>query len=301
MHFGDRLIMSIRKAGHPLCVGLDPHLSQIPKIFAAGEMEPWLPETADSVHTFFSTVLDRMDGRVPVIKPQIAFFEQMGSAGIAVLEKLVSRAREDGILVIMDAKRGDIGSTATAYARSFLVEDAPLKSDALTINPYLGMDTLEPFVEAATENSGGVFILVKTSNAGSADFQNLKVDNRMLYQTVADKVCEVAGKYKGRETGWSCVGVVAGATYPEEAIDIRERMPESLILIPGYGAQGGSAKQALQSFVPGPEGLEGGIVNSSRGILFPNGAYDASRLDWERLFDDALNKAIDQLGDVMQG
>lgn len=117
---------------------------------------------------------------------------------------------------------------------------------------------------------------------------------------VADKVSEVAAAHKGPETGWSSIGVVAGATYPKEAIDIRERMPETLILVPGYGAQGGSAKEALRSFVPGPEGLEGGVVNSSRGILFPKGAQDASAAEWEGLFDEALNKAIDELGDAMQ-
>ena len=300
MHFGDRLITSIRKAGHPLCVGLDPHLGQIPALFASGDMNPGAPQTAEAVLAFFNAVLDRIDGRVPVIKPQIAFFEQMGSRGIAALEEIIARARGEGIQVIMDAKRGDIGSTAAAYATSFFAEGAPLKSDALTINPYLGMDTLEPFVTTATDNGGGVFVLVKTSNPGSADFQNLKVDNRMLYQAVADKVSDIARTHKGPETGWSSIGVVAGATYPKEAIDIRERMPETLILVPGYGAQGGSAKQALQSFVPGPEGLEGGVVNSSRGILFPAGAQEASATEWETLFDEALNKAIDELGDAMQ-
>lgn len=300
MHFGDRLITSVRKAGHPLCVGLDPHLSNIPELFALGDMAPHEAQTAEAVLAFFNAVLDRMDGRVPVIKPQIAFFEQMGSRGLAALEQLVQRARSEGILVIMDAKRGDIGSTAAAYATSFFSETAPLKSDALTINPYMGMDTLEPFIEAATHSDAGVFVLVKTSNPGSADFQNLKVDNRMAYQVVADKVSDVAREHIGPETGWSSIGVVAGATYPKEAIDIRERMPETLILVPGYGAQGATAKEALQSFVPGPEGLEGGVVNSSRGILFPKMAEDDGANAWEQRFDEALNKAIDELGDAMQ-
>jgi orotidine-5'-phosphate decarboxylase len=263
-------------------------------------MAPQSPKTAEAVLAFFNAVLDRMDARVPVIKPQIAFFEQMGSRGIAVLETLVQRARAEGILVIMDAKRGDIGSTAAAYAASFFAEEAPLRSDALTINPYLGMDTLEPFIDAATKNDAGVFVLVKTSNPGSADFQNLKVDNRMAYQVIADKVSDVASAHKGAQTGWSSIGVVAGATYPKEAIDIRERMPETLILVPGYGAQGGTAKEALRSFVAGPEGLEGGVVNSSRGILFPRGAADDSAAAWEQRFDEALNQAIDELGDAMQ-
>lgn len=300
MHFGDRLITSVRKAGHPLCVGLDPHLGNIPELFALGDMAPHEPQTAEAVLAFFNTVLDRMDGRVPVIKPQIAFFEQMGSRGLAALEQLVQRARQEGILVIMDAKRGDIGSTAAAYATSFFSKTAPLKSDALTINPYMGMDTLEPFIDAATREDAGVFVLVKTSNPGSADFQNLKVDNRMAYQVVADKVSDVAREHIGPETGWSSIGVVAGATYPKEAIDIRERMPETLILVPGYGAQGATAKEALQSFVPGPEGLEGGVVNSSRGILFPKMTDGDSAAEWEQRFDEALNKAIDELGDAMQ-
>lgn len=161
MHFGDRLITSIRKAGHPLCVGFDPHLANIPEIFAKGDMAAHTPETAEACLAFFKAMLDRMDGRVPVIKPQIAFFEQMGSAGIAVLEQLVRRAREEGIVVIMDAKRGDIGSTASAYAVSFFAKNAPMKSDALTINPYLGMDTMEPFVSAAAEMMAGSLFWLK--------------------------------------------------------------------------------------------------------------------------------------------
>lgn len=300
MHFGDRLILSVRKAGHPLCVGFDPHLDRIPKVFAQGDMNPASPETAHAVFEFFSAMLDRMDGRVPVIKPQIAFFEQMGSPGIAVLEKLIERARAEGTLVLMDAKRGDIGSTASAYARAFFGEGSLLQSDALTVNPYMGMDTLEPYFDLAFPSGGGVFVLVKTSNPGSDDFQNLKSENRLIYQAVADRVSDVADIHRGPETGWSAVGVVAGATYPREALDIRERMPNTLILVPGYGAQGAGAREALQSFVPGPEGKEGGIVNSSRGILFPDGAQEASASEWEALVDAALDEAIDELGDAMQ-
>ena len=264
-HFGDALIERVRALGNPLCVGLDPYLDRIPPLFRDGDMSPGNPLTAPAVEAFLKAVLDRAAGKAAVVKPQIAFFERMGWRGIRALEEVCSHARKCGMLVLLDAKRGDIGSTADAYAGAYLTDDAPLPADALTLNPYLGMDTLEPFFTTAKAHGRGLFILVKTSNPGSGDFQDLKIGNRSLAETVADRLNSQAEALTGGETGWSSLGVVVGATYPGEAERIRQIMPRTLFLVPGYGAQGGDAAGAVNGFVKGPNGLAGGIVRSSRG------------------------------------
>lgn len=294
MHFADALIARTRALGHPLCVGLDPHLERIPPLFRRGSMAPGDERTAEAVEDFLVAVVDRLEGRVAVIKPQIAFFEQLGWRGLAVLERLHARARNRGLLVLLDAKRGDIGSTAAGYARSYLAADAPLPSDALTLNPYLGLDTLEPFAEAAREHGRGLFVLVRTSNPGAGDLQDLVVDGAPLYRVLAQKLGPLTERLQGR-TGWSSLGVVVGATWPEQAVELREVMPHALFLVPGFGAQGGAAADAVRGFVRGPSGLEGGIVNSSRGVLFPQGSDTDDRLAWESAIDDALADSIDAL------
>ncbi len=173
MHFGDQLIARVRALGHPLCVGLDPHLDRIAPLFRRGTMAPGDPATAEAVEDFVNAIIDRLEGRVAVVKPQIAFFEQLGWRGLQVLERVVDRCRRRGLLVLLDAKRGDIGSTAKGYARSYLTEDAPLRVDAITLNAYLGLDTLEPF--AAT--GAGLFVLVRTSNPGAGDLQDLETED----------------------------------------------------------------------------------------------------------------------------
>jgi orotidine-5'-phosphate decarboxylase len=222
---------------------------------------------------------------VPIIKPQIAFFEQLGWRGLRTLERLVAHARERGLLVLLDAKRGDIGSTAQAYAQSYLWPDSPCRADALTVNPYLGLDTLGPFVEASKAHGAGVFVLARTSNPGAADFQSLRVDGVPLFQRVAEALAPIADSLRG-SSGWSSLGVVAGATYPAESEQLRLALPHALFLVPGYGAQGASLAAALRSFVPGKGQLEGGMINSSRGILFGNGPVAAcaatSVADWHR-------------------
>ena len=297
-HFGDALIERVRALGNPLCVGLDPYLDRIPPLFRDGDMSPGNPLTAPAVEAFLKAVLDRAAGKAAVVKPQIAFFERMGWRGIRALEEVCSHARKCGMLVLLDAKRGDIGSTADAYAGAYLTDDAPLPADALTLNPYLGMDTLEPFFTTAKAHGRGLFILVKTSNPGSGDFQDLKIGNRSLAETVADRLNSQAEALTGGETGWSSLGVVVGATYPGEAERIRQIMPRTLFLVPGYGAQGGDAAGAVNGFVKGPNGLEGGIVSSSRGILFPAGGDTASAADWEHAIDAAIDKAVSELGEA---
>lgn len=298
--FGDRLIKAVRKAEHPLCVGIDPHLDMIPSIFRVGDMSPNSPQTVAAVRTFIAALMDRITPKVPVIKPQSAFFEQMGWRGVEVLDSLMKRARANGVLVILDVKRGDVGSTAEAYARAYLSRSAPLRADAITINPYLGMDSLEPFIEEADASKGGLFVLVKTSNAGAKDFQDLEVGERTVYEAVADSLAPIAERHEGPETGWSSIGAVVGATKPKEAAALRRRLPKSPFLVPGFGAQGASAKDAFAGFVKGPSGLEGGVINTSRAVLFPKLPIGATSKDWERAVDGAIDTAIDALKTAAQ-
>ena len=298
-HFADDLILRQRKLGHPLCVGFDPHLDRIPPLFRRGSMEPSDPRTAASVEAFLGAVLDRLGDRVAVVKPQIALFERLGWRGLEILERVVDRARRQRLRVLLDAKRGDIGSTAAGYAAAYLGESAALPCDAMTLNPYLGCDALVPFFERARQGRG-LFVLVKTSNPGSGDFQDLRLaGGGTLFEAVAEALATEARELRGEATGWSSLGAVVGATYPGESERVRERLPHSLFLVPGYGAQGGDARAALSGFVPGPGGrLEGGIVNSSRGILFPPGSDTRSAKRWERAIDEALEGAIGELAEA---
>lgn len=257
--------------------------------------------TVQAVDAFLGAVLDRVIGRVAIVKPQIAFFEQLGWRGIRMLDGICRRAREAGLLVLLDAKRGDIGSTAEGYAAAYLAPDAAMPVDAMTLNPYLGFDTLDPFAKVALDAGRGLFVLVKTSNPGSGDLQDRDVDGEPLFGRVADGLAKIEGTLAGPETGWSSLGVVCGATWPDQARRVREALPRALFLVPGFGAQGGSAAAALQGFVPGPNGREGGLVNSSRGILFPAGASQTdSAKGWESAFEAALDQAIDELGNAIQ-
>lgn len=300
MSFADRAIRQIRRLGHPLCVGLDPHLGLIPEVFRRGSMRPNDPATVAAVEEMLLLVLERVGGLVPVVKPQIAFFERLGWRGIAVLERLCEKARQLGLLVLLDAKRGDIGSTAEAYAQAYFGYDAPLPVDALTVNPYLGLDSLEPFVKAANATDGGLFVLVKTSNPGAADFQGLEAGGEPLFAQVAGALAAEAEGWRGEE-GWSSLGVVVGATQATDAPRVREKLPHSLFLVPGYGAQGAGAQEALAGFVPGPKGRrEGGLVNSSRGLVFaPALAGAPSAAAWEKSFDETLDRLIGELGSLV--
>jgi orotidine-5'-phosphate decarboxylase len=295
--FADVVITRVRDLGHPLCVGLDPHLELIPALFRRGTMAAEDPATVAAVSEFLEAFVDRVKGKVAIIKPQSALFEQLGAAGIALLQQLMQRAREQGLLVLLDAKRGDIGSTAEGYARAYLDPHAPLRADALTVNPYLGLSTLTPYLDRCQSHGRGLFVLVKTSNPGSADIQDLSVNGRPVFVQLAAALAEPARVLVG-ETGWSSLGVVVGATYPEQAVHVREALPNAIFLVPGYGAQGGSAVDATRGFVRGPRGLEGGIINSSRAILFPE-AVGSSPRDWERAIDAALDRAIDELGSAV--
>jgi orotidine-5'-phosphate decarboxylase len=294
-HFADALITRVRALGHPFCLGLDPHLDAIPPLFRRGSMTPRDPQTARVVEEFLLAVLDRVDSKVALVKPQSAFFERLGWRGIQVLETVVTRARERGVLVLLDAKRGDIGSTAEGYARAYLDPDGGLPADALTVNPYMGRDTLEPYVCSAERYGHGVFVLVKTSNPGSGDYQDRDTGGTPLYELVASSLNDLAARLTAPETGWSSLGVVVGATYPQQAERIRTLLPRALFLVPGFGAQGAAAADAVRGFVRGPAGLEGGVVSSSRATLFPRDAATASAQVWERAIDCAVDTAIVEL------
>lgn len=298
--FADRLVGRLRELGHPLCVGLDPHLERMPALFRRGTMDPLDPQTADAVDDFVTAVLDRLEGRVAVVKPQIAFYEALGWPGLRILDRIVHHAHDLGLLVLLDAKRGDIGSTAAAYARAHLGDDAPFPCQAITLNAYLGLDTLQPFLDRAAATGSGLFVLVKTSNPGAGDLQDRQLDTGSeLYLHLASALETGADRLLGPKTGWSGLGAVVGATWPAQAEAVRARLPRSLFLVPGYGAQGGSAADAVRGFVPGPNGLEGGIVNSARGILFPDGSQTDDDRAWEQAIDDALERSIDELGQAV--
>lgn len=299
MHFADRLITRVRELGQPLCLGLDPHLALIPPLFRRGGMDRREAATATAVEEFLLAVLERYAGKVAVVKPQSAFFEQLGWRGVAVLDRLIGRARELGLLVLLDAKRGDIDSTAEAYT-AYLDPQAPLNADALTVNPYLGCDTLQPFVERCRMHERGIFVLVKTSNPGSRDYQDQLVGSAPLYEVVAQSLAPHSLGLRGK-TGWSSLGVVVGATHPAQSQRVRELLPHALFLVPGYGAQGGGAADAVAGFVAGPRGREGGVVNSSRGLLFPKDPAGDSASAWERAIDAARDRAIAELGDAVRG
>jgi orotidine-5'-phosphate decarboxylase len=295
-HFADRFSDAARRLKNPLCVGLDPHLERIPRQFGVRLDDLASDESAEGVRAFFNSVIDECAGKVPVVKPQIAFFEQLGWRGLRVLESLVARARAAGLLVLLDAKRGDIGSTAQAYAQSYLLPSSPCRADAITLNPYLGLDSLEPFLAASRAHGVGLFVLARTSNPGAADFQGRDMDGIPLYERVAHALAPLAEKLRGT-SGWSNLGVVAGGTYPAESERLRAVLPNSLFLVPGYGAQGASAAATLTAFVARGGQLEGGMVSSSRGILFGDGAVAPSIVDWHRAFTERLDAACRELSE----
>jgi orotidine-5'-phosphate decarboxylase len=297
--FADRVVARVRRLGHPLCAGLDPDLARIPAPFRRGAMEPAAPETAEAVAAFCRAFVERVAERVAALKPQSAFFEALGWRGGRVLAEVVADARGRGLPVVLDAKRGDVGSTAEGYAAAYLARSAPLRVDALTLNPYLGLDALEPFLRAAEGAQAGVFVLARTSNPGGRDFQDVRDGaGRPLYERVAEALQPHAKRLAGPASGFSGLGLVAGATRPEEARRLREVAPSALFLVPGYGAQGASAREAVAGFVRGASGrLEGGLVNAARALHFP-AASDPSAGAWERAVDGAIDRATSELADA---
>ena len=263
--FADRLIDAVRKRGNPCVVGLDPRIDLMPDFVKSGR-GPLTRESACSIISdFHELVIDAVAGLVPLVKPQLAFFEQYGIGGLEAYERTALMARERGILVIADPKRNDIASTAEAYANAFLTDTA-FYADSMTVTPYLGRDSLTPFADACAKHGKGLFVVLKTSNPGSKDFQDqpLAATDRPLYESIAAAIDELGKGFVGA-SGYSSIGAVVGATFPEEGRRLRELMPKAIILVPGYGAQGGDARSAAACFHD--NGL-GAVVSSSRGITY---------------------------------
>ena len=274
MNVVDKLIENTIRTKNPSVIGLDPDIGKIPACYKvnAKSNNPF-EAVANVIYEFNRDVIDTVADLVPAVKPQMAFYEKYGSYGVAAFEKTVAYAKSKGLVVIEDAKRNDIGNTAGAYADGHLgcVElldgscTPSFGADFLTVTPFLGSESLHPFMEVCKKNSKGIFVLVKTSNTSSGEIQDVVVSDGMtISQSIAKYVSEQADAFTG-EHGYSSIGAVVGATYPEEAVSLRKLMPKSYFLVPGYGAQGGSAKDIIPCF--NEDGL-GAIVNSSRGILY---------------------------------
>lgn len=281
--FADRLAAAVRRTGTPLCVGIDPRVESLPIALQPKTRDP--EAIADAFLKFGRIVIDLVAQYVPIVKPQSAFFEMAGAPGFAAMAELLNFAGTRGLMTILDAKRGDIASTAEAYAQSAF---AVLKADSLTVNAYLGRDAVEPFMTTAREHRAGLFVLVRTSNPGSNLFQGLNCDGKPLYVRVAEAVASWNGENLG-ECGLGDVGAVVGATHPRELAELRAMLPNVWFLIPGFGAQGGTAKDVALGYRP--DGL-GAIVNSSRGITFPFKPDDPR---WESAIELATLKAIAEL------
>lgn len=272
-----KLISNIRKTGAPIVVGLDPMLGFVPeniKTEVFGEMGETLEAAGEIIYRFNAGIVEAVADLVPAVKPQIAMYEQFGIPGLIAFKRTVDLCKSKGLVVIGDVKRGDIGSTSAAYATAHLgkvlvgkTEFTPFDEDFATVNPYLGSDGVKPFLDVCRENDRGIFVLVKTSNPSSGEFQDQEVDGKPVYEIVGEKVREwgetLTDSSEGA-CGYSEVGAVVGATYPEMGKRLRAIMPKSYILVPGYGAQGGKGKDLVHFF--NEDGL-GAIVNSSRGII----------------------------------
>lgn len=266
------LVNRIKKMEAPIVVGLDPMLDYVPEYLqqnAIRERGETLEAAAEAVWQYNKGIVDAICDIVPAVKPQIAMYELFGIPGLEVFKKTVDYCKEKGLVVIGDVKRGDIGSTSAAYAAGHIGKVkvgskklAAFDEDFITVNPYFGVDGIKPFVEVCKEEKKGLFILVKTSNPSSGEFQDQKIDGKPLYELVGEQVVKWGEECMG--DAYSYVGAVVGATYPEMGRIMRKVMPKTYILVPGYGAQGGTAKDLLPYF--NEDGL-GAIVNSSRGII----------------------------------
>lgn len=269
----DRMIEGIRRTGNPTVAGLDPKLSYIPAYIreqAFAEHGETLEGAAAAILTYNKGLIDALCDIVPAVKPQAAYYEMYGWPGVKTLVETIAYAKEKGMFVITDGKRNDIGTTMEAYATAHLGQTAvgsqmftAFGGDALTVNGYLGSDGIRPLLGVCREQDAGIFVLVKTSNPSSGELQDREIDGKSVYRTMGDK-CEAWGEELPGKYGYSGVGAVVGATYPEQLLELRAALPHTYFLVPGYGAQGGGAKDVAGAF--DKDGL-GAIVNSSRGIL----------------------------------
>ena len=302
----DKLIEKIKKTGAPIVVGLDTMMKFVPehiKKAAFASKGETLEGAAEAIWLYNKEIIDNICDLISAVKPQIAMYEQFGIPGLVTFQKTVDYCKEKGLVVIGDIKRGDIGSTSAAYATAHLGKVqvgsslcAGFDEDFVTVNPYLGSDGVQPFIDVCKEEKKGIFILVKTSNPSSGEFQDRLVDDRPLYEIVGEKVAEWSEQLMG-DKGYSYVGAVVGATYPEQGKVLRKVMPKSFILVPGYGAQGGTGKDLIHFF---DDNRLGAIVNSSRGIIaaYQNEKY--SKFGAYNYADASRQAVIDMITDIDQ-
>lgn len=301
----NKLVEKIKKTGAPIVVGLDPMMKFVPehiKKAAFEEKGETLEGAAEAIWMYNKEIIDKTYDLIPAVKPQIAMYEQFGIPGLMAFQKTVDYCHEKDLVVIGDIKRGDIGSTSAAYATAHVGKVQVgstfcrgFNEDFVTVNPYLGTDGVQPFIDVCKEEKKGMFILVKTSNPSSGEFQDRLIDQRPLYEHVGEKVAEWGEQLMG--DSYSYVGAVVGATYPEMGKVLRKVMPKAFILVPGYGAQGGQGKDLVHFF--NEDGL-GAIVNSSRGIIaaYQNEKY--AKFGAEHFADASRQAVLDMIADIDQ-
>lgn len=299
----NKLVEKIKKQNAPVVVGLDPMMKFVPKHLqekAFKEYGETLEGAAEAIWQFNKEIVDSIYDIVPAVKPQVAMYEQFGIPGMIAYKKTVDYCKEKDMVVIGDVKRGDIGSTSEAYAVAHLGKvqvgsnSIPaFNEDFATVNPYLGSDGINPFIKVCKEENKGIFILVKTSNPSSGEFQDRLIDGRPLYELVGEKVNEWAMQCMGDD--YSYIGAVVGATYPEMGKTLRKIMPKSFILVPGYGAQGGKAEDLVHFF--NEDGL-GAIVNSSRGIIAAYAKEEYAKFGELNFADASRQAALDMINDI---
>ncbi|MCQ6557301.1 orotidine-5'-phosphate decarboxylase [Paenibacillus mendelii] len=298
-NFADRLIEEGTRKNSVLVVGLDPDIRYFPDFILEGIDSSSDESIAEAIYACNTIIIDAVADHVIAVKPQLAYYEVYGSYGIQALEKTIRYARSKGLIVINDAKRGDIGSTSAAYARAFLGNGA-MSGDMVTVNPFLGSDGYMPFIEAAQENHKGLFLLLKTSNPSSYEIQDLKLENGdLLYYKLAEEIEKLASQTVGVHD-YSFIGAVVGATYPAEAKQIRTKLPHSIFLVPGFGIQGGQPEDLREFF---DDNGHGAVISSSRGVIY---SYMNRTTEWKKItlpemiscITEAASTAKDQINVV---
>ena len=299
-----KLIEKIKQTNAPICVGLDPLISHIPDYILDEKIKKYGKSTkavAEAFYDFNMAIIDKTFDLIPAVKPQIAMYEEFGIDGMIAYKNTVDYAKSKGLLVIGDAKRGDIGSTSLAYANAHIGVSEILgeklsgfSTDFVTVNPYLGTDGIKPFIDVCNSEDKGIFVLVKTSNPSSGEFQDRQIDGTPLYELVAKKTCEWGELSMDGE--YSNVGAVVGATYPKMSAILREKMPHTFFLVPGYGAQGATAEDLKPCF--NKDGL-GAIVNSSRGIIAAYKQEKYASLDFANASREAVKDMIADINRVL--
>jgi len=286
-NFADRLVETIEAKKSRVVVGLDPRIESLPEEFARGTARD-IEKAARAVLDFNAALIDIVKPHAVAVKPQVAFYEKLGPYGMVTYFATCKHARDNGLIVIGDVKRGDVPDTAKAYSDAHFTA---FPSDAITVNPFFGSDGMEPFLQGAKKHGGGLFVLVKTSNPKSGEIQDLVVEGKPLYLHIAEKVAEWGKDQKGGK-GWSAIGAVVGATHPAQAAEIRKVLPNAFFLVPGYGAQGATAADLKPAF--GANGL-GALVNSSRGVIYAWEKDAYKGMPWRKAVEKAV---IDMKADI---